>query len=174
VPRALRQHVPAGYYHVTTLGIEPIFLDDHDRTWFVTLLMRAPWECLAYCLMTNHYHLVLYVSDGVLSRAMQRLNGLYAQAFNNRRNRRGHLFAGRYRLTYIETEEHLAEACRYVVCNPVRADLCEHPRDWTWSSYRATVDGGWPRLELFASIDDYVAYVDEALLDKRGSDPRGV
>jgi putative transposase len=153
-----RQEVPAGYYHVTARGIGGLFHDDHDRTWFLTLLTRLvrkeAWQCLAYCLMTNHYHLVLRVRDATLSRGIQWLNGLYAQTFNQRHHRRGHLFEGRFRLTFIETEEHLAEACRYVVCNPVRAGLCTHPEEWAWSSYRATA--GSPAA--------YAAYVDETLL----------
>jgi putative transposase len=179
LPRAARPSVPAGYYHVATRGNghEPIFRDDLDRTWFLTLLTREAWECLAYCLMTTHYHLVLRVSDATLSRGMQRLSGLYAQAFNNRHDRRGHLFAGRYRLTFIETGEHLAEACRYVVCNPVRAGLCDHPGEWAWSSYRASAGlGRAPDClavsaihELFGSPDGFAAYVNQ-----KGSDPEGV
>jgi putative transposase len=173
VPRSARKIVPAGYYHVTTRGNrqEAIFSDDNDRTWFLTLLTRETWQCFAYCLMTNHYHLVLRVPDASLSRGMGRLNGLYAQVFNKRHKRRGHLFDGRFRLTFIETGEHLVEACRYVVCNPVRAGLCRHPRDWPWSSYRATA--GFERAPdclslsavhaLFGGPDGYAAYVDEGV-----------
>jgi len=159
---------------VTTRGTghEPTFRDDNDRTWFLTLLTRLvrreSWQCLAYCLMTNHYHLVLRVPEATLSRGMGWLNGLYAQTFNERHHRRGHLFEARYRLTFIETEEHLAEACRYVVCNPVRAGLCRHPGDWAWSSYRATA--GIERAPeclafsavhgLFGSPAGYAEYVD--------------
>src|SRR5919204_3789108 len=177
MPRSARQIVPAGYYHVTTRGNrdEAIFRDDHDRTWFLTLLTRyvkqESWQCLAYCLMTNHYHVVLRVPDASLSRGMGRLNGLYAQAFNKRHGRRGHLFAGRYRLTFIETEEHLAEACRYVVCNPVRGGLCDHPSRWAWSSYPATAGLrrapdclALPAIHgLFGGPAGYAAYVDEVL-----------
>ena len=177
MPRAKREPVPAGYYHVTTRGHrdEPIFVDDHDRTWFLTLLTRLvakeAWQCLAYCLMSNHYHLVLSVPEASLSYGMQRLNGLYAQSFNNRHNRRGHLFGARYRLTFIETEVHLVEACRYVVLNPVRACLCHRPGDWAWSSYRTTV--GVEQApdclalsaihELFGGPSGFAMYVDEVL-----------
>jgi putative transposase len=182
VPRALRQPVPAGYYHVTARGIGDLFHDDHDRTWFLTLLARARWECVAYCLMTNHYHLVLRVHDATLSPQMQRLNGLYAQSFNNRHDRRGHLFEGRFRLTCIQSEKHLAEACRYVVCNPVRAGLCAHPRDWAWSSYRASAGierapdclALSPLHELCGGPGGYAAYVDDVLQSQKGSDPAGV
>ena len=177
MPRSARRIVPAGFYHVTAHGTgnELIFLDDDDRTWFLTVLTRLvkreSWLCLAYCLMSNHYHLVLRVSEATLSRGMGWLNGLYAQAFNKRHKRRGHLFDSRYRLTFIETEEHLAEACRYAVLNPVRAGLCTHPDDWVWSSYRATA--GLDRApdclslsvinELFGPSSRYVEYVEEGL-----------
>ena len=188
MPRQPRADVPAGYYHVTTRGNrnEAVFLDDVDRTWFLTLLTRLAaresWQCLAYCLMTSHYHLVLTVPNDSLPRGMRWLNGLYAQAFNARHDRRGHLFGGRYRLSYIESERHLAEACRYVVCNPVRAGLCDHPGEWVWSSYRASAGvepaAGCLALSelrsLFGSADEYVALVDEVLLEKKGQTPFGV
>jgi REP-associated tyrosine transposase len=130
--------------------------------------------------MTNHYHLVVRVPDASLSRGLQWLNGLHGQSYNGRHNRRGHLFEGRFRLPYIESEQHLAEACRYVVCNPVRAGLSDHPKDWAWSSYRATagLERGPDCLaasathELFGSPAEYTAYVDEVL--QKGSDPFGV
>ena len=188
VPRSTRPHVPRGCYHVTRRGNgdEPVFLDDNDRTWFLTLFTRVvrkeSWQCFAYCLMTNHYHVVLRVSDGSLSRGLQWVNGLYAQAFNNRHNRRGHVFGGRYTLTSVGTEEHLAEACRYVVCNPIRAGLCDHPGDWAWSSYRAAagIERGPGCLALsaindvFGSPSGFAAYVDDVLPTQKGSGPVGV
>jgi putative transposase len=177
MPRQLRGDVPAGYYHVAARGNrnDSVFLDDIDRTWFLTLLTRVvtreSWQCLAYCLMSNHYHLVLHIGSDSLPRGMRWLNGLYAQSFNDRHDRRGHVFGGRYRLTYIESEQHLAEACRYVVCNPVRASLCDHPAAWAWSSYRATA-GVEPAPSclalsmirgLFGGRDGYVTSVDEVL-----------
>jgi len=136
--------VAAGYYHVTTRGNgqQPIFLDDIDRMYLLTFLNRVVkrelWNCLAYCLMTSHYHVVIDAPAATLSRGMKYLNGVYAQTFNGRHGRRGHVFGERYRLTSIESDDHLGEACRYVVCNPIRAGMCDHPRDWPWSSYRAT------------------------------------
>jgi hypothetical protein len=101
---------------------------------------------------------------------MRRLNGGYAHMHNKRHDRTGHLFGDRYRMTFIESERHLAEACRYVDINPVRAGLCGHPADWPWSSYRALV-GDVP-LPSFLSLDvvgsyggaaGYAAYVEEGL-----------
>jgi putative transposase len=120
----------------------PIFVDDHDRIAFASLLTGVleaqPVSCLAYCLMTTHYHLVLETRVG-LSEAMHALNGRYARAFNRRHGYRGHLFERRFHSVPIETDWHLLELARYLVLNPVRADICRHPRAWRWSSYRAVL-----------------------------------
>ena len=99
---------------------------------------RYHWLCHAYCLMDNHYHLLVETPDGNLSLGMRQLNGVYTQAFNKRRNRSGHLFQGRYKAILIQKDSHLLEVCRYVVLNPIRARVIERPEDWKWSSYRAT------------------------------------
>ena len=117
--------------------------DDRDRTAFLTLLAhvvdRYGWLCHAYCLMDNHYHLLLETPQANLSLGMRQLNGRYTQAYNRRHERVGHLFQGRYTAILVEKEAHLLELCRYVVLNPVRAKMVAHPRLWSWSSYRATV-----------------------------------
>jgi len=100
---------------------------------------RYHWICHAYCLMPNHYHLLVETPLANLSQGMRQLNGVYTQAFNRRHNRTGHLLQGRYKAILVEKESHLLELARYIVLNPVRAGLVQHPRAWRWSSYRATV-----------------------------------
>ena len=139
MPRRARSELPRGIYHVTSRGIEhhPIFVDDTDRRTFLTLfgsaVARYDWTCHAYCLMTTHYHLIVETEQQDLSRGMGRLNGGYAQVFNERHDRRGHLFGGRHSVYVIDREDHLEASCLYVLENPVRAALCKSPRDWPWS-----------------------------------------
>lgn len=133
-----------GVVHVSTRGVrrQPIFVDDLDRRMFIAFLAqsvhRCRWSCLAYCLMGNHFHLVVRLPGPNLSTGMHRLNGVYARRFNDRHGHVGHLFDARYYSTVIESELHLLEALRYVALNPVRAGLCTDPADWPWSSFRAT------------------------------------
>lgn len=89
--------------------------------------------------MNNHYHLVIETPDGNLSKGMRQLNGVYTQAFNKRHRRLGHLFQGRFKGILVQKDSHFLEVCRYVVLNPFRAKAISHPRQWKWSSYRATV-----------------------------------
>ena len=91
------------------------------------------WRCHAFCLMTTHYHLIVETERSKLSRGMQVLNGRYAQLFNQRHDRDGHLFRARYAVYVIEDEVGLEASCLYVLENPVRAGLCEKPSDWHWS-----------------------------------------
>jgi putative transposase len=142
--RPLRLEYPGAVYHVTSRGNarQRIFLDDHDRELFLKTLARVVsrfgWLCHAYCLMNNHYHLLLETPRPNLSLGMRQLNGVYTQAFNRRHRRVGHLFQGRYKAILVEKEAHLLELCRYVVLNPVRVKAVARARDWRWSSYRAT------------------------------------
>lgn len=142
VPRVLRTTLPDGYFHVISRGVDgcAIFRDDVDRRAFLTHLRtrteRHGWIVHALCLMTTHYHLVLHSTRIELSRGVQRLNGRYAQRFNQRHVRFGHLFADRFTARVIETERHLHQACRYVVENPVRARLCDAAEDWPWAHSR--------------------------------------
>jgi len=143
--RPLRLEFPGAVYHVTSRGNarQDIVRDDRDRAQYLTLLAhvieRYGWRCHAYCLMDNHYHLLLETPQANLSQGMRQLNGRYTQAFNRRHRRVGHLFQGRFTAILVEKEAHLLELCRYVVLNPVRAKIVPHPRLWAWSSYRATV-----------------------------------
>jgi REP element-mobilizing transposase RayT len=97
------------------------------------------WICYAYCLMGNHYHLLIETPQPNLVRGMRRLNGVYTQAFNRRHARVGHVLQGRYKAVLVDKESYLLELCRYVVLNPVRAKLVRRPEDWPWSSYRTMV-----------------------------------
>jgi len=143
--RPLRIEFPGAVYHVTSRGNarQDIVVDDRDRSQFVSFLAhvvdRFGWLCHAYCLMDNHYHLLIETPKPNLSLGMRQLNGRYTQTYNRRHERVGHLFQGRFTAILVEKEAHLLELCRYVVLNPVRAHMVAQPRQWAWSSYRATV-----------------------------------
>jgi putative transposase len=142
--RPLRIEYPGAVYHVTSRGNEkkPVFKTDPDRLNFLNTLQhvnkRYNWICHAYCLMTNHYHLLIETPDGNLSIGMRQLNGVYTQLFNKLHGRAGHLFQGRYKAILIQKDSHLLEVCRYVVLNPVRAKMVEKPEEYPWSSYLST------------------------------------
>jgi REP element-mobilizing transposase RayT len=143
--RPLRLEFPGALYHVTARGDrrDAIYLEERDQRFFVRLLgqtcERMNWECYAYCLMTNHYHLVVETADGNLSRGMRHLNGVYTQKFNFHHDQVGHVFQGRYQAILVDRDAYLLELARYVVLNPVRAGLARSAGQWPWSSYRATV-----------------------------------
>ncbi len=145
--RPLRLEYPGAVYHVTARGNarEPIFTTDDDRARWLRLLGRdveqQRWRCHAYCLMGNHYHILVETPEANLSRGMARLNGVYSQWFNRRHQRVGHLFQGRYKAIVVAKQSHLLELCRYVVLNPVRAGLVDSADRWAWSSYQATATG---------------------------------
>jgi putative transposase len=142
MPRVLRTTLPDGYFHVFARGVDEtaVFADAEDRRSFLGLLLstgrRCDWQFHTLCLMTTHYHLVLESARDRLSAGMQWLNGVYAQSFNKRHGRHGHLFGGRFGTRVIEDEEYLRQACDYVLLNPVRAGLCERAADWPWSATR--------------------------------------
>lgn len=143
--RPLRLEFPGAVYHITARGNarENIFLDDADRRKFLDLLgqevRQQGWRLYAYCLMDNHYHLLLETPEPNLVAGMRRLNGVYTQAFNRRHDRVGHVLQGRYKSILVDRDAYLLELCRYVVLNPVRAGMVKRPEDWPWSSYRATL-----------------------------------
>jgi putative transposase len=145
VARLLRSSLPDGVYHVTARAVAAalLFRDDDDRMLMLYLLLdtvrRYGWDCHALCLMGTHYHLILETTRPRLSDGFQRLNGRYAQSFNARYERAGHVFGARFSSWLIESEEHLAAAIRYVLENPVRAGLCDRPEDWPWSGTRAAL-----------------------------------
>lgn len=146
--RPLRIEFEGAVYHITTRGNaqNSIFFTDSDRHAFLEILAKAVdrygWLCHAYCLMTNHYHLLIETPEPNLSRGMRHLNGVYTQWMNRRHKRTGHIFQGRFKSILIEKESHLLEVARYVVLNPVRANMVTSPRAWPWSSYAATSGQG--------------------------------
>ena len=141
--RPLRIIAPGALYHVTARGDrrEPIFVDNFDRNALLDVLsiglQRADASALAYCLMGNHYHLVVHTRQANLPQLMRHVNGVYTQRFNRRHGLVGHLFQGRYKASLVDRESYLLEVCRYVDLNPVRAGLVAQPGDWPWSSYAA-------------------------------------
>lgn len=142
--RPLRIEYPGAIYHITSRGNDKkkIFCEAEDRKKFLEILNlvkdRYHWICHGYCLMDNHYHLIIETPEGNLSKGMRQLNGIYTQGFNKRRNRTGHIFQGRYKSILIEKDSHLLEVCRYIVLNPVRAGMIKSVEQWKWSSYQAT------------------------------------
>lgn len=143
--RPIRIEFPGALYHVTSRGDrrEAIYEDDTERERFLELLGQVVtdfnWLCHAYCLMTNHYHLVIETPDGKLSKGMRQLNGVYTQHSNRRHGRTGHLFEGRFKSILVDADSYLLELARYVVLNPVRAGMVHEAGDWAWSSYGSTV-----------------------------------
>jgi REP-associated tyrosine transposase len=144
VARRNRTQVAGGHYHVSARGTAKaaIFTSDEDRLRFLAVLEdvveRCGWRLYAYCLMDNHYHLALTTPEANLGSGMSRLNQLYAQWFNLRHDRNGHLFQERYWSELLESDSHVLAVVRYIAANPVRAGMCSRPRDWRWSSARAT------------------------------------
>jgi REP element-mobilizing transposase RayT len=143
--RPLRIEFPGGLYHVTSRGDrrEDIFLDDEDRQHWLKLLGhvcdRFDWRCHAYCLMGNHFHIVIETIQGNLSAGMRQLNGFYSQWHNRVHGRVGHVFQGRFHAVIVQRDAYLLELARYVVLNPVRAGLGAAPEQWRWSSYNASI-----------------------------------
>jgi putative transposase len=143
--RPLRLEFAGALYHLTSRGDarEAIFLCDADRRVFFDLVgavwERYNWAVHAYCLMTNHYHLLVETPDANLTKGMRQLNGVYTQGFNRRYNRTGHVFQGRYKAIVVQQDAYLLELARYLVLNPVRAQMVRTAGDWPWSSYRAMI-----------------------------------
>jgi REP element-mobilizing transposase RayT len=143
--RPIRIEFSGAVYHVTSRvdRQEDIYDSDDDRNLFLKILgevcERFNWECHCYCLMSNHYHLLIRTPDANLSQGMRQLNGVYTQASNRAKNRVGHVFQGRYKAIMVEKQNYLVELCRYIVLNPVRARMVRAAKDWPWSSYRATI-----------------------------------
>ncbi len=135
-----------GVFHVIARGNERalVFRDDRDRERFLeivsTVAVRYRWRVLAYCLMGNHFHLLVMTLEPTLARGMRQLNGVYAQWFNRRHRRVGHLFQGRYKAVSVQTDAHLRRTVRYVIRNPIRARLTSRPEQWRWTSHHATVE----------------------------------
>jgi REP element-mobilizing transposase RayT len=139
--RPRRLQIAGGTYHITSRGNrrQSIYHDDHDRRRFLILRDRVVrkygWRMIAWCLMTNHFHLLIETPTPTLSAGMHRLNSEYANYFNERHRVDGHLFDRRFGSRIVETEDQLADTLRYIAFNPVKAGLCARPRDWSWSSF---------------------------------------
>jgi len=169
--RQLRIHPPGGYHHVTIRGNnkQPIFIDDEDRLGFLRVLedacRRNRCDLIAYCLMTNHVHLTLLDHHGDLSSVLRQLKSVYAQRFNQRHGRTGHLFEGRFWNSVLDTDSYLATAVEYVHRNPVEAGIVRRPEAYPWSSYQEYL-GHRPALSVLCTEPVLALYSHNlALLD---------
>lgn len=141
--RPPRLQVPGGIYHVTAQAStgRTLFADVDERLEFLdivsALVPSRAWSCMAFCLMTTHYHLLVQTPEADLAAGMQYLNGRFGQRINFLRGAKGHLFNARYGSKFVETEQHALNAHRYIALNPVEASIVARPEDWPWSSYRA-------------------------------------
>ncbi len=159
--RPLRIEYPGALYHITSRGNkqQDIFLMDNDRTLFLEVLNKVikkrNWICHAYCLMGNHYHLMIETSEANLSAGMRDLNGEFTQWFNQEHNCVGHILQGRFKAFLIEKESYFLAVARYIVLNPVRAGLVSDPGEWPWSSYLATA--GLRSPQTFLSVAEILS-----------------
>ena len=161
--RDRRIDAPGVIYHVGAKGNRGcrIYADDYERRVFLWLLGRVTkrygWICQSYCLMTNHYHLVVQLSERGLSDGMRELNGGFSRFTNARHGLEGHLFRNRFWSDPILDEARMFATARYVVLNPVRAGLCLLPEEWRWSSYRACagLDFAPPFLALAEHLEHF-------------------
>jgi putative transposase len=139
--RPLRITFPGAFYHITSRGNErkSVFKSKRDREKFLGYLESATQRygavIHAYCLMDNHYHLLLETPSGNLPQIMRHINGAYTTYFNVKRDRPGHLFQGRYKAILVESDQYAKELSRYIHLNPVRAKMSEMPEAYDWSSY---------------------------------------
>ena len=158
--------------------------DALDYHLFLSLIERAvrkfEWRVHAYCVMPNHYHLLIETPQAGLSAGMQLLNGRYAQAFNAGRRLDGHLFQGRFGSVLVETDAHAVWVNRYIARNPVEAGLVARPADWEWSSYGALRRGsapGWLAhdavLRFLGGGESAAVEYERLILDEDGPDAPG-
>ena len=161
--RPPRLEIPGALYHVTARGNErrAIFRDDTDRSEYLDRIAhcrkKLPFELLAYCLMTNHVHLAIRRGSAPLSRIMARLHSTYAEWFNRRHGRVGHLFQGRYKAFFVRDDRHLYALVRYIHRNPVQARLVPHASHYPWSSDPSLRKGKGPE---WLAVDSLLALLD--------------
>lgn len=162
MPRPLRIRFAGATYHVFARGVnrEAIFRGDDDRRRFLLLLARAQqrygWRVHAYCLMGNHFHLLVGTPEPNISEGMQWLNGVYAQGFNRIHGRIGHLFQDRFQAVLVERDDQLVWLLAYIARNPVRAGLATAPQRYRWSSYREAA--GYRRAAPYLDLGVIVTY----------------
>ena len=162
--RPLRLEFAHALHHVTSRGNrrEDIFHNDTDRrAWLGVLAQvckRFNWVVHAYCLMDNHYHLLVETPDANLSAGMRQLNGVYTQLTNRAHGRVGHVFQGRFKAIVVDKDNYLLELARYVVLNPVRAGLVLDAGDWLWSSYGAMLAPAWLPGPEWLAIDKLLGF----------------
>ena len=170
--RPLRIEYAGAFYHITARGNErkDIFKSRRDREQFLSYLASASERYQAiihvYCLMSNHYHLLLETSAGNLSQIMRHINGAYTTYFNTKRRRAGHLFQGRYKAILVEADEYAQELSRYIHLNPVRAGITANPEEYPWSSYASYISGKNPPEWLCR--DMILSYYGKKLKDAQG------
>lgn len=167
--RPLRIAYPGAYYHVTSRGNErkDVFKSRRDREKFLEYLASATERygaaIHAYCLMSNHYHLLLETPEGNLSQVMRHINGAYTTYFNVKRKRAGHLFQGRFKAILVEADEYAAELSRYIHLNPVRAGMAENPKEYPWSSFQSYI--GQSKGPDWLKTDFILGYFGKSKLD---------
>ncbi len=162
--RPLRIQYPGAWYHVMNRGrrSENIFYDDKDRNTFLDLLQETSglWNIRisAYCLMPNHYHILVQTPDANISRSMRHINGVYTQRFNSRHECDGQLFRGRYKSILVGGDSYLLQLVRYTHRNPVRAGIVSKLNDYKWSSHKGYLSvakkWNWLHKEFIFSILD--------------------
>jgi REP element-mobilizing transposase RayT len=151
MPRRQRHEEAGAVHNIYARGVDrcAIFRDDQDRLEYLDLLgyvvRKWKWQCLAYCLMTNHIHLLIRTPEPNMGHGMQHLHSFYALDFNRKYDRVGHLFQDRYGSNRIRTPGRLRMAFDYITANPVTAGLCKDPADWRWSSHAALAEGDAPQ-----------------------------
>lgn len=204
--RPLRIEFPDACYFLTSRGNsgQPVFLNSDDgKLWidiFESVCRRFQWICHAYCLMGNHYHLVIETPKPNLSAGMRQLNGVYTQSFNRKNNRSGHLFMGRFHSVVFQKDKYLKPLVAYALRNPVRKGFIKNPMQWKWSSCRASagkevcpfVDTGTvaenfgdcaafesfvseePQSDVWSGLRHQVYLGDDGFVEKAGSFVSGV
>ncbi len=169
--RPLRIEYPGAYYHVMNRGAgrKDIYAHDEHRQIFLELLREIhemfKVEIHAYCLMDNHYHLLLSTPLGNLSRSMRHLNGVYTQRYNRTQKTDGPLYRGRYKAILIDADAYLLNVSRYIHRNPLEARVVKHAEDYPWSSYSAYI--GLDRVPQWLSVNETLGMIGQRNLPQR-------
>jgi putative transposase len=172
------QFQAGNYYHLYNRGNnrQEIFLERKNYSLFILLirqhLIKNKVDIIAYCLMPNHYHLLVYLNDENLSQIMQSFSLAYTKSINQHFKRVGSLFQGRFQAKHVDTDEYLLHLSRYIHLNPVKANLVKHPQEWDFSSYSGYIglqDNNLIKpekvVEYFSSPNAYQQFV-ESFQDK--------